>query len=366
VTRGAAAGETATVGVVVATRDRPQLLDRCLAALAAQTRPADEIVVVDDASVDGDTAAAVRRYERSLPVRLVRRSQPGGPGRARQDGWPTLASAMVAFTDDDCRPSPGWLAALATEAAPGVVVVGPTLPDPEDGPLRSVFDRTMRIEAHDGRFSTCNALYPRALLEALGGFDLAFDGYGEDTDLGQRALRFGAQGRWVADALVWHAVHRPGAWRSLRQRRRVGEIVRLIRLHPQLRDQIWQGWFWKEQHYDLLIAVVASIATVAAPAIVLGTRRRGGDAPAGARQDCWRRELLAASMAAGAAALPHVVLPGAGRWLDHAPARVRAIVGQSRGGRTWMLGQVAGLALVDGVELASCAAGSLRHRTLFL
>jgi hypothetical protein len=39
---------------------------------------------------------------------------------------------------------------------------------------------------------------------------------------------------------------------------------------------------------------------------------------------------------------------------------------QARGGRAWMLGQVAGLALLDGVELASCAVGSLRHRTLFL
>jgi len=316
-----------TVAVVVATRDRPRLLDRCLEALAAQQRPPDEVIVVDDGSRGGQTAAVLQRHAAALPLRVLRREVSGGPGRARQMGWQAAAAAYVAFTDDDCRPTPGWLAALAAGAAPRHVRVGRTQPDPADGPLLSVFDRTMRVEAHDGRFSTCNVLYPRALLAELGGFDHAFDGYGEDSDLGQRARAAGASDSWVPEALVWHAVHRPGAVRSLRERRRVGEIVRLVRRHPELRREIWQGWFWKPEHRELLLAAAGVGVAVRAP----------------------------------------LALVAAQRWVSRAPGRVRWVVPEpARGGRGWMLRQCAGLALIDGVELASCAAGSLRHRTLFL
>lgn len=313
--------------MVVATRDRPRLLARCLGALAAQSRAADEVIVVDDASTTPETDDVLQAHRDRLPLRVLRRDTPGGPGRARQLGWQAAGSDLVAFTDDDCRPSRDWLAAFAAQAGPHCVLVGRTLPDPDDGPPRSVFDRSMRVEAHDGRFSTCNVLYPRDLLVALDGFDADWDGYGEDTDLGRRARRLGAADAWVPDALVWHALHRPGPWRAVRERRRVGEIARLVQRHPRLRTEVWEGRFWKPAHRDLLLAALAVAAAVPCP----------------------------------------VAVAGASGWMRQAPGRVRhAVPEQARGGRAWMLGQVAGLALLDGVELASCAVGSLRHRTLFL
>jgi GT2 family glycosyltransferase len=321
------AAPPATVTVVVATRNRARLLDRCLTALAAQSRRPDAVVLVDDASTDPGTDAAIAAHRDALQPQVLHRDTPGGPGRARQLGWQAATTDYVAFTDDDCRPDPAWLAALMAAAAPQHIVVGRTQPDPADGPPRTVFDRTMRISAHDGRFSTCNVLYPRALLEAVGGFDLEIDQYGEDTDLGQRALASGATGVWAPDALVWHAVHPGSLATALRERRRVGEIARLVRRHPSLRREIWEGPFWKPEHRELLLAV-AGLAAM---------------------------PLTKASLLAG--------LP----WVEHVPARLRHLVPDAdRRGLGWKLSQAAALAAIDAVEVASCVAGSIRHRTLFV
>ena len=315
-----------TIAVVMATRDRPELLRRCLEALVSQTHPPDELILTDDASVE-PVSDIVAAYRDRLPIRLVRNEQPGGPGRARQRGWQLATSDYVAFTDDDCRPTPAWLSSFAAEASPDRILVGKTMPDPDDGPFESVFDRSMRIESHDGRFSTCNVLYPRALLETVGGFDARFDIYGEDTDLGQRVLAAGAEGVWVPDALVWHAVHRRSWDEALRERTRVGEIARLVSRHPGLKRSIWEGPFWKPQHRRMLLAIAGVAAIPLTPFTAI-------------------------------AAIP---------WLRAAPKQVRYTVPSGRNkGVVWLIGQVAGLAGIDAVELASCVAGSARHRTVFL
>lgn len=110
-----------TVTVVVPTRDRPGALAGCLAALRAQTVPPDEIVVVDDASVD---AAAVATA--AVGARLVV-GEGRGPAAARNRGARAAAGSVLCFTDDDCRPDPGWIAALVARVEAGAeAVAGPT------------------------------------------------------------------------------------------------------------------------------------------------------------------------------------------------------------------------------------------------
>jgi len=99
------------VTVVVATRDRPQRLRAALASLRAQSYDAAgwELVIVDDASVGDETAAvvAVAAAATTVPIRLIARDRPGGPGGARNEGWRAARGALVAFTDDDCEHDPG-------------------------------------------------------------------------------------------------------------------------------------------------------------------------------------------------------------------------------------------------------------------
>src|SRR4051812_24866799 len=77
-----------TLSVVVATHTGAGDLERMLAGLATQDRPADEVIVVDDGSTD-DTAAVLDHHEATsaLPLRVIRRQAAAGPATAREDGW---------------------------------------------------------------------------------------------------------------------------------------------------------------------------------------------------------------------------------------------------------------------------------------
>jgi glycosyltransferase involved in cell wall biosynthesis len=117
-----------TVSVIVPTRNRADQLRRCLAAVADQTRPADEVVVVDDASRD---PASVRAVVAAVPGARVVASEGQGPAAARNRGVAEAAGAVVCFTDDDCRPEAGWLAAIVDrftrEGRATAAVAGPTV-----------------------------------------------------------------------------------------------------------------------------------------------------------------------------------------------------------------------------------------------
>ena len=124
--RGGGTMMDARAAVVVATYARPQHLDRLLTALEAQEgAPPFEVVVVDDAS-PGDVADVVARHAdgvAAVPIRYLRQPENRGPATARNRGWRATDAVIVAFTDDDCVPAPGWLAALAREVDAGADLV---------------------------------------------------------------------------------------------------------------------------------------------------------------------------------------------------------------------------------------------------
>lgn len=255
-----AGGPTSKVSVVVATHDRPADLVRMLEGLASQERPPDEVVVVDDGST-GETAAALERFDREarLPLTVIRREAAAGPATAREAGWRAASGDLIAFTDDDCVPGPGWLAAgeRAWSGRPDTFVQGRTQPEREHpGP----FSRSLRVDRLNASFPTCNMLYPRGLLERIGGFDTETYGRepgGEDCDLAWRAIEAGADPEFAPDAVVTHAVTHPGALGKLRIAARWTTPMTAYARHPGLRRSQFVHWiFWKEIHYLFVRAVV--------------------------------------------------------------------------------------------------------------
>jgi glycosyltransferase involved in cell wall biosynthesis len=265
VAKGSGAGPD--VSVVVATYNREARLRALLDALRAQTLDADrfEIVVVNDGSADG--TAELLKQAVALPgpaLQVVNRPQNGGRATARQDGWRTASAPLIAFTDDDCLPDPGWLEAglRAADEHPGAIVQGRTQANAAEleaiTPSRRAFARTIRVDALDPTFQTCNLFYPRELLEQVGGFDVDSFGRvhgGEDSDLAWRAIEAGASAHFAPEALVTHAVADLGPLGKLRVA--AGWEVLAVARHSELRARLFErGIFWKGSHRLLVRALL--------------------------------------------------------------------------------------------------------------
>jgi GT2 family glycosyltransferase len=326
------------LAVVVPSHDRPLRLRWLLNALAAQTadrRDFEVIVAHDSAGPQTDTLLAAHPLAAAGVLRALA-FPPGsaGPAQKRNAAWRATAAPVVLFTDDDCRPPAGWVAAAlaATAAHPGAIVQGPTSIDPDElvVKLHAPHARTQVVELPGGRPSvwaqTCNIAYPRAVLEALDGFDEALPlAAGEDTDLAWRARDAGVPMAAAPGMLTYHCVEPASLLARARESWRWQHLPYLTRKHPGIRrSYAGGGWFWKPQHtrVPFLLAAVALL-------------------------------LRGRPLAALATVLPWAIpsLPAYGGGVR---GRVRAV------------SELPAHAVLDVVEVAALARGSVRHRSLLL
>ena len=91
------------ISVVIPVFNDAQLLKRCLDALAVQTRPADEIVVVDNGCTD-DSVAVARAAGARIVVERLR-----GIAPASATGFDSARGDIIARLDADSVPDAGWL-----------------------------------------------------------------------------------------------------------------------------------------------------------------------------------------------------------------------------------------------------------------
>jgi rhamnopyranosyl-N-acetylglucosaminyl-diphospho-decaprenol beta-1,3/1,4-galactofuranosyltransferase len=153
-------GSPRVIAVVVTYNRRPLLLE-ALAAVHAQSRAADAVIVVDNASTD-DTAAAVRRHYPSVQLTELARNTGGAGGFACGLALALDSAAdLVWLMDDDTVPEPGALGALlgardrmtAREGRPPALIASQVLwtdgrEHPMNTPRRKPFAaRTERLAA---------------------------------------------------------------------------------------------------------------------------------------------------------------------------------------------------------------------------
>lgn len=327
--------ETAQAGVevtvVVASHRREARLTTLLDALAAQTLPRErwEIVVVHTY----EQAVAERILEghglrRDGTLRAIAVDPAGARATVQRNlGWRAGRGALVAFTDDDCRPEADWLERLLGGARefPGAIVQGTTRPDPLDAEaFRSPYVHSIWVEAPGRNTQTCNILYERALLERVAGFDESFPApAGEDVDLALRAQAAGALVVGAPGAVVYHAVEALSLRGKIRADAKWQHLPHLVKLHPHFR--------WEQ--------------------CVLGL--------------WWRREHLAAVLAlAGLAGAPRRKWALLGLWPFYMEDRLRH--GPGRRARVRALREMPGHWLVEMAEVGRFVQGSIRYRTLVL
>ena len=262
--------------VIVPAHNAEATLVRTLDALEPQVRACGaDLVVVDNGSTDGTAALVARRG-----IRMVRRDGSGGPAAARNAGIDATTAPLIAFTDADCEPAPGWLRALLDALGDADLVTGPVAPDPRAtaGP----FDKTLSVAAGSLLFETANLAVRRTLTDRLrfepfiagpgdprpGLRPRLEDGpFGEDTLFGWRAIRGGARVAFREDALVHHAVF-GRTWRAfLAERRRTRYFPTLVRELPELRGGLTARLFLspRSARFDLAVAGVAVAAARRSP-----------------------------------------------------------------------------------------------------
>lgn len=216
------------VSVAIPNLNGARFLPACLDALRAQTRVADEVIVVDDGSKDDSVALLRERYPE---VTIVRHERPLGVARGFNDGVRASNGDVVVLLNNDTEAESAWLDRLCR----------PFDRDAEVGFTASkllLFDRRRVLHSagdfygRDGMpgnrgvwqedqgqfdsaldtFGPCAAAaaYRRSLLDRLDLFDESFGSYCEDVDLSFRARLAGERCRFVPDARVYHHLSATG------------------------------------------------------------------------------------------------------------------------------------------------------------
>ena len=214
-------GPTPVVTVVIPVRDGAAVIGACLDAIASQrAAPPYDIVVVDNGSSDG-TASIVCGHPAG--ARLVSEPRPGSYA-ARNTGIAAATGQIVAFTDADCTPDPGWLAAACAAIDTGADIIGgriamhrsprPTVAERYD---RAVYLRQEDLVLHHGWAVTANLVVRRSVFDVVGCFDATLPS-GGDREFCLRAAAAGYPVAYAADVMVGH-----------RPRTRMREIWRVNR-----------------------------------------------------------------------------------------------------------------------------------------
>jgi GT2 family glycosyltransferase len=192
------------ISVVIPNWNGRRWLPGCLAALAAQERPADEIIVVDNGSSDGSVEYLRDEHSEVNVLALPRNT---GFAAAANIGVDIPVGEFVALVNADVELAPDWLARMAAtlEAHPGAASVAckmlslgdPTIVDDAGDVLRrdGVCEQRGRFGPDDGRWDTPGevfgacagaALYRRSAVGKAFGFHEPYFAYLEDVDLALR------------------------------------------------------------------------------------------------------------------------------------------------------------------------------------
>jgi GT2 family glycosyltransferase len=222
------------VSVVIPVRNGAPWLGDCLAAVGREAAGAT-VIVVDDGSTDGSADLA------SASGATVVTGSGVGPYHARNLGWRSTTTPLVAFTDVRCRPRPGWLAGLvrAMDDPALAVAGGDVVAQAGKGPAQRYVAKWQPLAPEHGLghsflpfLPTCNIVTRRTVLTELEGFreirsggDLDFSWRAQLAGLGKIGYAEGAAVDWVPRATVsevrrqWYryGAAKPALWAGYRQ-----------------------------------------------------------------------------------------------------------------------------------------------------
>ncbi|MDR7124657.1 glycosyltransferase [Pseudotabrizicola sp. 4114] len=238
------------VTIVVPVRNRIGMLTDLLDSLIAQQFPPGQMELI---VVDGDSAEPVQETvlaaasRAPFVIRYLKVEEDHGPVSKRNLGVANARGAIIAFTDSDCRATPGWLQALTAPMADPAVgfVSGPVTYKPEQ-PKTFFSKLTAETLIEHPTYPTANVAYRRDLFLQMGGFDERLgvrDFLGRatecgDTDLAWRIRKAGWKNVFAPKALILHEVEDLSPLQWMLEPTRLILLPLLIRLHPEIAPRL--------------------------------------------------------------------------------------------------------------------------------
>ncbi|MCU0610158.1 MAG: glycosyltransferase [Candidatus Eisenbacteria bacterium] len=198
------------VAVVVTVRNEASSIVPLLDALSIQTRPADQVIIVDGGSTDGTPALAKQRSGKVPGLHVI--EAPGADiAHGRNLGIAASVAEIIAVTDAGCIPSCEWVAAIAAplenDPALGLVIGGVT-PNPsthfEACVARCSLTPDIRIAGMTVNPTARSLAFPRWAWEAAGGFpEHPPFNRAEDGVFIERASRCGGVAHRPSATVLW-------------------------------------------------------------------------------------------------------------------------------------------------------------------
>jgi glycosyltransferase involved in cell wall biosynthesis len=219
--------------VIIPTLDRPGSLARAIASVAAQSRPIDEIIIVDSGStppVDPEHFTNV-----SVPLQVVRSDHTLGVAAARNLGVARASGTFVAFLDDDDTWTPAkleFVEACLTERPDTDVVIHATSYHLPSGPVPNgctpVGDPLFRMIRTQPPH--LDGVVVRRSVHAVRGFDESMSA-AEDLDYLIRLARSGAM---ISESTAVFALHGIGTPSAISIDERIAGRMALLDRHPEI------------------------------------------------------------------------------------------------------------------------------------
>lgn len=211
-----------TISVVIVNWNGKSLLSECLDSLRLQTRPPDEIIIVDNGSSDGSQAMLRTCYPE---VDLIELHANRGFSIANNVGIHHAGGDYIALLNNDLVLDTEWMAHMAAtldaDHALGSCACKMLLYDRHDvidsaginmrvngtGRNRGLHEHDSEMYGQPSRvFGACAgaAMYRSSLFRDIGDFDEDLFIYFEDVDLAFRAQLAGFDCMYVPQAVVFH------------------------------------------------------------------------------------------------------------------------------------------------------------------
>src|SRR4029453_3213788 len=103
------------ISVAVPVKNEADNIGKLIGRLVTQTRPPDEIVIVDGGSTDSTVEIVADFIDKGAPLKLICADE-ALPGRGRNLASVAASSEWLAFIDGGIEPDANWLETLASKA----------------------------------------------------------------------------------------------------------------------------------------------------------------------------------------------------------------------------------------------------------